>query len=73
MWRLETKDGPEFGFTWTCPECDATQVDFVHPDLGPFLMLTCGTCESSVLGADIHLEEFQEWESAKMAARESRK
>jgi len=44
MKTIDTPDGKEVAFEWTCPRCKFHQDDSIHPIHGPFLALTCVKC-----------------------------
>ena len=45
---IDTPDGKEVAFSWTCPRCKFHQDDSIHPVHGPFLALTCVKCEGYI-------------------------
>jgi transcription elongation factor Elf1 len=44
---VETPEGREVVARWTCPACGHPQEDWIHPEQGPFLSVTCGRCGRS--------------------------
>ena len=55
MKTIDTPDGKEVAFKWTCPRCKHHQSGSVHPILGPFWALTCVKCEGYI--DDVELSE----------------
>lgn len=65
---VKTQDGLEAEVKWTCPKCNHTQTDSVHPELGPFFSATCGECGQ--VSGDESLSKVDQiaWEQARQWA-----
>jgi len=63
---VKTADGREATVTgWTCPECGHVQDDTVHPELGPFISVTCGACIRTFSDDQLSAEDLQKWDEAR--------
>ena len=59
-----TKDGEEVIVEWTCPKCNITQQDSVHPDLGPWLSCCCSNCEQCFEFEELSEKDQIVWDEA---------
>jgi len=64
MRTIDTPDGKEVAFNWTCPHCGRRQEDSIHPILGPFLALTCGHCDRRIEDIEMLPADAAEFENA---------
>jgi transcription elongation factor Elf1 len=70
MQIIQTQEGAEATVTWTCPECQATQTDSVHPRLGPYISSTCGNCGKTFNDEHLSAQDIEAWDAARNWAEE---
>lgn len=62
---VKTQDGLEAEVKWTCPKCQLSQTDTVHPQLGPYLSATCENCGNLFDDADLSETDRVAWNQAR--------
>lgn len=63
---VNTVDGVEVTVkAWTCPDCKHVQDDTVHPELGPYISVTCGNCGQSFSDEQLSEEDRAKWNDAR--------